>query len=312
MVPPRAARRCEIVERQSPRRARFDCAGLDAQAERERAENRELRARVDAVEIGRRIRFGVAARAALRRAPRPASSRRFHPRQHRVASCRSGSRRWRHAVAGEPVADRAHDRHRAADRRFEPQLPPLPLGERQQRGPVLRHRLLVRGDDRFAAAQRRADLIDRRLDAAESASTMMSTSLASRIVEAVGPVSGGRAGRGVRLKRRASRAARRSQMCVRRGSGRGIGAASRRATRRSDRAEAEEPIRQRRATSSGSPDRLHPAGGPGAGFGTWTRARARRLPWRRRACPSATLDEEVQYSSSRHRPDYVYLYIHIR
>ena len=70
-----------------------------------------------------------------------------------------------HAIARQAVAERAHDRHRAADGRFEPQLPSLPLGQRQQRRPLVRDDLLVRGDDRLAGQERGADVVDGRLGA---------------------------------------------------------------------------------------------------------------------------------------------------
>ena len=83
------------------------------------------------------------------------------------------------AIAGEAVAEHAHDRHGAADRRLETQLAPLPLGQRQQRVALMRDDLFARGDDRLAGQQRRANVVGGRL-AARMASTMMSTSLARR------------------------------------------------------------------------------------------------------------------------------------
>ena len=82
-------------------------------------------------------RFGEAAGARVRdglvdRAARVASML----RQHGVGRAVQDRDDARDPIAGETVAERAHDRHRAADRRLEPQLAALPLGQRQQR----RHR----------------------------------------------------------------------------------------------------------------------------------------------------------------------------
>ena len=72
-------------------------------------------------------------RARARRAP-PSSS--VQPvasicDRHGVGGAVQDRDQARDAIAGEPFADRAHDRHRAADRRFEAQLPALPRGERR-------------------------------------------------------------------------------------------------------------------------------------------------------------------------------------
>src|SRR5207247_7844797 len=71
------------------------------------------------------------------------------------------------AVAGETVADGADDRHGAANRRLEAQLASLPRRQPEQRRPVARDDLLVRGDDRLSCEERRADPGGRRVQSAD-------------------------------------------------------------------------------------------------------------------------------------------------
>src|SRR5262249_17330488 len=63
------------------------------------------------------------------------------------------------------VADRAHDRHRAADSRLVSELPALARRQRQQRRAGVRNDLLVGGNDRLAGCERLANPARRRLEA---------------------------------------------------------------------------------------------------------------------------------------------------
>ena len=186
MVPPR----CRAFRKSSGcelrRAARLDLAGADAQAERERAQDRQLRGRIAAVEIGRRIGLGVAARAGIGDRLVDRAARRVHVRQHGIAGAVQDRVDARDPLAGEAVAQRANDRHRAADRRLEAQLPPLPLGERQQRVTVVRDDLLVRRDHRFAGEQRAADVVDGRLGADDRFDDDVDVA-GEQVVEPVGP-----------------------------------------------------------------------------------------------------------------------------
>ena len=145
------------------------CAGIDAQRRTPaRTESRASRAR-----RGRRDRPTDPPRRSRARARRASASSSEQP----VASMRDSTALvvpFRIAtmrvmpIAGEAVADGAHDRHRAADRRLEAQLPSLARGERRAApAPCARDHLLVRGDDRLAGEQRRANPVGGRLDAAD-------------------------------------------------------------------------------------------------------------------------------------------------
>ena len=129
------------------------CDGIDAKRERRaRTGSRAWRAR-----RGRRDRRTDPPR----RSPRSRASDsacaertagRFHPRQHGVRRPVQNADDAREPIAGEPFADGADDRHRAADRRFVAKLPALALGQRQERRPFTGDDLLVRGDDRLPRA----------------------------------------------------------------------------------------------------------------------------------------------------------------
>ena len=108
-------------------------AGSTRRPEPDAAENRQLRARVDAVDVGRRLGLGPAAVPRLGQRVGDRAAGRLHARQHGVARAVQNRDDAREPIAGEAVADRAHDRHRAADGGLEAQLPPLPLGELEQR-----------------------------------------------------------------------------------------------------------------------------------------------------------------------------------
>ena len=149
------------------RGARRDGVGIDPQAERERTEHGQLRGGIAAVEIDARIGLGVAARTGIGDRLVQRAAGRFHPRQHRIGGAVQDGDNARDAIAGEAVADRADDRHRAADRRLEPQLTSLTAGQREQRRAVPRDDLFVRGDDRLAGEERGANPVGRRLDAAD-------------------------------------------------------------------------------------------------------------------------------------------------
>ena len=140
---------------------------IDAQPERERAQDRQLRARIVAVEVGGRVRFGVAERLRRANGAIDRAAGLLDERQDGVGRGVQDRVDARDAVAGEAVADRADDRDRAADGRLEAKLPPLARGERQQRRAVPRDRLFVRRDDGFAGGERGANPLDRRVDAAD-------------------------------------------------------------------------------------------------------------------------------------------------
>ena len=140
---------------------------VDAEAEPERAQDRELRLRIGAIEIRRWVRFGIAAHPRVDHRLFHRTAGRFDPGEHGIRGAVENADDPRQAITGQPFAHRAHDRHRAADGGFEPQLPALTRRERQERRAALRDHLLVRRDDRLARGQRRVDPVGCRLEAAD-------------------------------------------------------------------------------------------------------------------------------------------------
>ena len=165
--PARASRSIEVGARDSRRRPRLNRGRIHTQPERQGAKNGELRACIVAVEVARRVHFRVAAGASVRQRRVQRRSERLHPRQHRVRRPVEDAHDPGDAIAGEAVADGAHDWHGAADGRFESQLTTLARGERPERRAVARDDLLVGGDHRFARRQRAPNPVGRRVNAAD-------------------------------------------------------------------------------------------------------------------------------------------------
>ena len=144
-----------------------DLGRVDAQSERQRAEDRQLGAGIIPVEVRRRVGFRVA--AALRIADRcvQRAAGRLHLREDRIGRAVQDRDDARDAIAGEPFTNGADNRHRAAHCCFKPELTSLPGGQREQRRPVARDHLLVGGDDGFPRKQGGADPAGGGLDAAD-------------------------------------------------------------------------------------------------------------------------------------------------
>ena len=121
-----ASRIVEIGRRDASGRSHRNPDRIQVQPEREAAEDRELRARIVAVEIRRRVGLGVALRARVgkRRVHRAAGG--VDLRQDGVGRAVQNRLDAGDAIAGEAFGDGADDRHRAADGCLEPQLTPLP------------------------------------------------------------------------------------------------------------------------------------------------------------------------------------------
>ncbi len=111
---------------------------------------------------------------------------RFHLGEHGVAGAVQNRFDARHAFAAESVAERAHNRHRAADGRLVPQLPALPLREQEQRRAVVRDDILVRGDDGLPREERGADVVDGRPGPANRFDDDLDVA-GEQVVERVGP-----------------------------------------------------------------------------------------------------------------------------
>src|SRR5262249_1936071 len=112
------------------------------------------------------VRFGVTERLRAADGVAHAAARRFYLREHGVRRAVEDRVDGDHAIAGEAVADRAHDRHGAADSSLEAQLSSLPCGERRKRGAVPGNHLLIGGDDGFAGSEDGTNPVGGRLNAA--------------------------------------------------------------------------------------------------------------------------------------------------
>ena len=156
----------DIGRRDRTARARDDIPRVDTQPERLRAQNGELCARVEPVNVHRRIGFRVAAGTRIRQGLLERTADGVHSRQYGVGRAIQDGDDARDAIAGQTFADAPDDRHGAADRCLEAQLAPLTRRDRQQPRSVNRHHLFVRSHDRFACQERGANPVRGRFDAA--------------------------------------------------------------------------------------------------------------------------------------------------
>ena len=96
--------------------------GIDLAAEPDRDQNRDLRARVVAVDVGRRIRLGISERLRLFQRIGKRQARAVHAREDVIAGAVQDAGDAQQPIAGQPFPDRADDRNAARDRRLEQQL----------------------------------------------------------------------------------------------------------------------------------------------------------------------------------------------
>ena len=164
IVPPRSRASRKSSRPIARRRPRLDLRRA-ARARRTPSAQRidSFAAASSAVQVGRRVRLGVPARARIGNRLVHRAAELLHPRQHGVARAVQDRVDPRARDRRPGRRQRAHDRHGAADGGLEPQLPPLPLGERQQRRPMVRDDLLVGGDDGLPGQQGRPHVVDGRL-----------------------------------------------------------------------------------------------------------------------------------------------------
>ena len=164
---------------------------IDLAAQADRNQNGDLRARVVAVDIGRRIRLGVTERLRLFQRIGKREPRAVHAGEDVVAGAVQDAGHAQQPIAGEPFPDGANDRNAAGHRRLEQQLALMLPRERQQLDAVRRDELLVGRDDRLAACERSPDEIARRLETAHQLDDDVGVGC-DDVVDAVGPVDAGR------------------------------------------------------------------------------------------------------------------------
>ena len=109
-----------------------------------------------ALDVERRIGLGVAQPLRLLQAFLERQLLALHAREHVIAGAVEDAVDARDGIAGEPLAQRLHDRDGAADRGLEIERDLVLLGERRQLDAVPRQQRLVGGDHRLAGLERRA------------------------------------------------------------------------------------------------------------------------------------------------------------
>ncbi len=157
------ARRFEILR--GDRRDALDEHRLriDLGAEGDAREDRELLGGVEALDVEGRIGLGIAEALGILETVGERQLLLLHAGEDVVAGAVEDAVDAREGIAGEPLAQRLHDRDRAADRRLEIERDAVLLGERRELEAVLGEQRLVGGDDRFASRQRGLDRALRRI-----------------------------------------------------------------------------------------------------------------------------------------------------
>ena len=132
-----------------------------------RGEDRRLGAGVVALDVGGGIALGVPELLGLGQRLGVRRARLGHAGEDEVGRAVDDAHDPADVLAGQRLAQRAHDRDAAGHRRLEQQVDPGRLGRGEQLGAVVGQQLLVGGDHRLAGLQRREDQLAGRLDAAD-------------------------------------------------------------------------------------------------------------------------------------------------
>src|SRR5204862_4619680 len=218
---------------------------------------------------------------------------RLHRRQHGVRRAVEDGVDPREAVAGQAVADRADDGHRAADGGLKAELTALSRREREQPPSVARDDLLVRRDDRFPGPQGVAPPVGGRIEPADRFDDDVDVA-GEQLVDRCGPPDL----RELRM-RGAFRVGAAIEDVRELQSAGGVGGRQTAGERGADGAETEEADAAAGRTGAGGLKRFDAHSRfislRRSASRIWHLSRDRAvagLPWRRRACPSATLDKE--------------------
>ena len=127
----------------------------DRPAERQCGQDRQLVRGIDAVDVERRIGFGVAQLLRIGEHLGELAAALAHLRQDVVAGAVEDAGDAADAVRGQPLAQRLDHRNAAGHRRLERQRHAALLGRGGERGAMHREHRLVGGDHRLAGGQRR-------------------------------------------------------------------------------------------------------------------------------------------------------------
>ena len=173
-----------VDRRNSPAR---NTLRIDLAAEPDGHQDRDLRARIVSIDVGRRIRLGIAQGLGLFQRIGKRQPLGVHARQDVIAGAVEDAGDAKQPISRQPFAHRADDGNAARDRRLEQQLALHLPRERQQLDAVRRDELLVGGDHRLAGLQRSPNQLSRRLETAHQLDDDMSVRVDHR-VEAVGPL----------------------------------------------------------------------------------------------------------------------------
>ena len=136
-------------------------------AERHRGEQGELVRGIDAVDVGARIRLGVAQLLRPTQHCVEGLARPLHLAQHVVRGSIDDAVHAADAVRGQALADRAQDRNAAAHARLEGDVDTALGRGVEDLAAVLGQQRLVRGDDGLAGLDRGEDQAPRRAGAAD-------------------------------------------------------------------------------------------------------------------------------------------------
>ncbi len=153
----------EIGRRQRGNAFHIDCALIHLGAEGERGQDGELLRGVVTLDVETRIGLGIAQPLRLGEAVGERQFVLLHAREDVIAGAVEDAVDTLEGIAGEPLAQRLHDRDGAADRGFEIERHVMLLGERGELAAVLGEQRLVGGDHRFAGLKRRSDRAVRRI-----------------------------------------------------------------------------------------------------------------------------------------------------
>ena len=143
-----------------------DVIEMHTGVEREPGEDRGLRRRVVALDIGRGVGLGVPEGLRLGEDIGVVGAVLVHLGQDEVGGAVDDAEHAAHLVAGEALAQRAKEWHRPRDRGLEVEVDAVGLGGRVELGAVLREQRLVGGHDRGTRCHGCEDERAGRLDAA--------------------------------------------------------------------------------------------------------------------------------------------------
>ena len=144
-----------------------DVAGDDLGAERDRGDDRRLRAGVEPLDVGGGVALGVPEPLRLGERGAVVGTVLGHLGEDVVGRAVDDAHHAADRLAAQALAQHTDERDPAGDRGLEQQVDVAVVGRREQLGADVGEQLLVGGHDRLACPQRRDDQLARRLDATD-------------------------------------------------------------------------------------------------------------------------------------------------